>query len=104
MSTRPRPRASEKKLAVDTVSRTPQQGRSKASLERMLGAARELMLEGGNEEFTLLELQGVHEAVEGRRLQKDTFRRRVADGLVETGQVRAGTVGKPARIYRRAED
>ncbi|WFG42356.1 NrtR DNA-binding winged helix domain-containing protein [Pseudonocardia alni] len=53
------------------------------------------------EEFTLLELQGVHEAVEGRRLQKDTFRRRVADGLVETGQVRAGTVGKPARTFRR---
>lgn len=40
-------------LAVETVSRRPQQGRSKASLERMLGAARELMLERGSEDFTL---------------------------------------------------
>lgn len=53
MSTRARPRASEKKLAVDTVSRTPQQGRSKASFERMLVAAEKLMLERGSEEFTL---------------------------------------------------
>ena len=43
-------------LAVETVSRHPQQGRSKASLERMLGATRELMLESGSEEFTLLEV------------------------------------------------
>lgn len=43
-------------LAVETVSRKPQQGRSKASLERMLAAARELMLERGNEEFTLQEV------------------------------------------------
>ncbi|MBB4615849.1 TetR/AcrR family transcriptional regulator [Novosphingobium taihuense] len=40
-------------LAVETVSRMPQQGRSKASLERMLSAARELMLERGSEDFTL---------------------------------------------------
>ncbi|MEL0210588.1 MAG: helix-turn-helix domain-containing protein, partial [Novosphingobium sp.] len=33
--------------------RKPQQGRSKASLERMLNAARELMLERGSEDFTL---------------------------------------------------
>ncbi|MFM6830104.1 MAG: TetR/AcrR family transcriptional regulator [Novosphingobium sp.] len=43
----------EATLAVETMSRTPQQGRSKASLERMLVAARELMLELGNEDFTL---------------------------------------------------
>lgn len=43
-------------LAVATVSRKPQQGRSKASLERMLGAAREIMLERGSEEFTLQEV------------------------------------------------
>jgi AcrR family transcriptional regulator len=40
-------------LAVDTVSRRPQQGRSKASLERMLSAAEKLMVERGNEDFTL---------------------------------------------------
>ncbi len=43
-------------FAVESVSRKPQQGRSKASLERMLTAARELMLERGSEEFTLQEV------------------------------------------------
>ena len=43
-------------LAVEDVSRKPQQGRSKASLERMLATARELMLERGSEEFTLQEV------------------------------------------------
>lgn len=41
---------------VEAVSRTPQQGRSKASLERMLVAARELMVERGSEDFTLQEV------------------------------------------------
>jgi AcrR family transcriptional regulator len=40
-------------FAVADVSRRPQQGRSKASLERMLAAGRELMIERGSEEFTL---------------------------------------------------
>lgn len=43
-------------FAVESVSRKPQQGRSKASLERMLIAAREMMLERGDEEFTLQEV------------------------------------------------
>jgi AcrR family transcriptional regulator len=43
-------------FAVESVSRKPQQGRSKASLERMLVAAREMMLERGSEEFTLQEV------------------------------------------------
>lgn len=53
------------------------------------------------DEFTLLELQQVHAAVLGEPLVKDTFRRRMIDGLAGTGGVRAGTVGKPARLYRR---
>ena len=40
-------------IAVENVSRKPLQGRSKASLERMLATARELMLERGDEDFTL---------------------------------------------------
>ena len=48
--------ASPAAFAVESVSRKPQQGRSKASLERMLAAARELMIERGNEEFTLQEV------------------------------------------------
>jgi AcrR family transcriptional regulator len=43
-------------FAVADVSRKPQQGRSLASLKRMLEAARELMLERGSEEFTLQEV------------------------------------------------
>jgi AcrR family transcriptional regulator len=43
-------------FAVASVSRKPQQGRSKASLERMLIASREMMLERGSEEFTLQEV------------------------------------------------
>lgn len=42
--------------ARNGMSRQPQQGRSKASLERMLAATRELMLERGSEEFTLQEV------------------------------------------------
>jgi 8-oxo-dGTP diphosphatase len=51
--------------------------------------------------FTLLELQRVHEAVLGERLQKDTFRRRMLPGLQETDTVQRGTVGKPARLFQR---
>jgi len=43
-------------FSAGSVSRTPQQGRSKASLERMLTAARELMLERSSEDFTLQEV------------------------------------------------
>src|SRR5919197_1205616 len=38
-------------------------------------------------EFTLLDLQRVHEAVEGRPLLKDAFRRRMRPLLVETGEL-----------------
>lgn len=53
-STKPEPAIAP--LSVEAVSRTPQQGRSKASLERMLGAARALMVERGSEDFTLIEV------------------------------------------------
>jgi 8-oxo-dGTP diphosphatase len=54
------------------------------------------------QEFTLLELQRVHEAVLGERLQKDTFRRRMFDDLEDTRALSRGSVGKPARLFRRA--
>lgn len=53
------------------------------------------------EELTLAELLALHQAVAGERLQKDTFRRRMLDDLVETGGSTRGTVGKPARLFRR---
>lgn len=56
MPSRLKPKTEAGAFAVEDVSRKPQQGRSKASLERMLAAARELMLERGSEEFTLQEV------------------------------------------------
>ena len=53
------------------------------------------------DEFTLLDLQRAHEAVAGKRLQKDTFRRRMITQLVETDRMSTGSVGKPARLFRR---
>ncbi|WP_225206073.1 TetR/AcrR family transcriptional regulator [Novosphingobium huizhouense] len=57
-STRPRARkaTAPAEFTVETMSRTPQQGRSKASLERMLAAARDLMIERSSEDFTLIEV------------------------------------------------
>lgn len=48
--------ATAEPLTVEKVSRIPQQGRSKASLERMMAAARALMVERGDEDFTLIEV------------------------------------------------
>ncbi|WP_226017923.1 TetR/AcrR family transcriptional regulator [Novosphingobium sp. FKTRR1] len=59
MSTRVRIKQADPVLAVESVSRKPQQGRSKASLERMLAAAQRLMIERGSEEFTLQEVSKV---------------------------------------------
>lgn len=53
---KPGARPASSKATTEGVSRMPQQGRSKASLERMLGAARVLMVERGSEDFTLLEV------------------------------------------------
>lgn len=53
--------------------------------------------------FTILELRRLHEAVAGHTLQKDTFRRTMLPGLAATDTVEQGTVGRPARLYRRAE-
>ena len=52
--------------------------------------------------FTLLELQRTVEALSGRRLHKQNFRRLVADqGLVEgTGKFSASTRGRPAELFR----
>lgn len=53
------------------------------------------------EPFTVLELRRLHEAVLGESLQKDTFRRTMLPGLVQTTSVETGSVGRPARRYRR---
>ena len=54
-------------------------------------------------EFTLYQLRKLHEAVLGGRATpaKDTFRRRMEGLVAETGRMSSGSVGKPARLYRR---
>lgn len=54
------------------------------------------------DKFTLFELQRIHEAVLGRKLNKDSFRRRMlASGLIEdTGERRGGTAYRPAALYQ----
>jgi 8-oxo-dGTP diphosphatase len=54
------------------------------------------------DEFTLLELQHLHKAIDPGTAQRDTFRRRMSSKLEETGQFQLGTVGKPARLFRRS--
>jgi hypothetical protein len=52
--------------------------------------------------FTLFELQKTVEAILGPNLHKQNFRRLVeSGGLVEaTGEVRARTGGRPAKLFR----
>lgn len=54
------------------------------------------------DEFTLFELQRTVEAILGPHLHKQNFRRLVEGaGLVEpTGDMKSGTGGRPARLYR----
>ncbi|MCC9206517.1 NUDIX hydrolase [Arthrobacter sp. zg-Y769] len=53
------------------------------------------------EPFTLKELRELHEAVAGRTLMRDTFRRQMEPQLVGTGQMSDGTRGRPSRLWRR---
>lgn len=54
------------------------------------------------DEFTVLELREVHEAVLGHALDKDLFRRKHIDRLVATDGWKTGTVGRPAQLFRKA--
>lgn len=58
------------------------------------------------DEFTLYELQRTVEAILGPHLHKQNFRRLVeTGGLVEpTGEVKAATGGRPAKLYRFRRD
>ncbi len=51
--------------------------------------------------FTILDLRRLHEAIAGHPLQKDTFRRAMLPRLEALDVVSRGTVGRPARLYRR---
>lgn len=53
-------------------------------------------------EFTLRQLQTIHETILGRSLNKDSFRRRLlASGLIApTGKLEEGVGHRPAELYR----
>lgn len=53
-------------------------------------------------EFTLAELQEVHEAVRGRTVNKPAFRKRLSESgkLEPTGRLQTGTRFRPAELYR----
>lgn len=54
------------------------------------------------EAFSLRDLRLVHEAVAGHALQRDNFRRAMADQLKATGEFTAGGRGRPAELFRRS--
>lgn len=54
------------------------------------------------DEFTVRELRAVHEAIAGRELQRDTFRRKMEPHLVPTDKMTTGTRWRPAKLFRRA--
>lgn len=53
--------------------------------------------------FTLLQLRNLHEAVLGRPLLKDTFRRRMQPLVKSIGKLREGEVGKPALLFEHVQ-
>lgn len=53
------------------------------------------------EEFTLRELRLTHEAVAGKLLQRDNFRRAMEPHLIPTGTTVVAGRGRPAELFRR---
>lgn len=51
--------------------------------------------------FTLYQLRKIHEAIEGKELDKDLFRRRMESKLEPTDTLSSGSLGKPAQLFKR---
>ena len=56
------------------------------------------------DQFTVLELRSVYEAVFAHRMQKDSFRRHVIRHLVDTGRTSLDAIGRPAAVFTRRVD
>ena len=84
--------------------RRPGRGHRAAAGQARLGAHRLRALLP--ETFTLRDLRLIHEAILGRPLNKDSFRRKVLDRrLAEpTGELLRGTGHRPAELYRFARE
>ena len=59
------------------------------------------MLLDDSDGFTVLQLREVHEAVLGRRLDKDLFRRKFIDQLEPMESWSSSGRGRPAQVFRR---
>lgn len=57
----------------------------------------------GKKEFTMTELQRLHEEVMGP-VQRDQFRRYMLPRLVTTGEMTSGRNGRPARYFMKKEN
>lgn len=54
------------------------------------------------DEFTLRDLRLVHEAIAGKAVQRDTFRRTMEPHLAATGSTTVRGRGRPAELFRRS--
>jgi ADP-ribose pyrophosphatase YjhB (NUDIX family) len=70
------------------VSRVQADHRERPDPERLL-----------REPFTMRELRHLHEAVAGRRLVPDSFRRHMLPHLQDTGRFAEGVIGRPAALF-----
>ncbi|WP_372461138.1 NUDIX hydrolase [Rhodococcus yananensis] len=55
------------------------------------------------DDFTVLELRRLYEAVYGRTYPKDSFRRHLSHGMTPTGELRRTGAGRPAEVFRRTD-
>ena len=74
-----------------------------AAVDRLRGEYAQVPDPGGllEEPFTLRDLRDVHEAVAGKTLMRDTFRRFMEPQLTGTGRMSDGTRGRPSRLWVR---
>lgn len=76
------------------------------TLIEKLGVAPEYATAMLGDEFTLSQLQEVHEAILGQKLDKRNFRKRIlkAEILEDTGRMETGERHRPAKLYRKKDD
>jgi AcrR family transcriptional regulator len=103
-------------VGLATALRAPVQGRSKASYERMLAAAEALLIERGNDEFTLLEVSkkgkvsigSIYNRFESKDALLHAVQLRVLEQLdtamfARIGQARAGHAALPSLVVALVE-
>lgn len=92
-------------VPVDSPGRLPwgHEGIIKRAVEHVRGDYLDKPDPAGllGDEFTLRDLRLVHEAIAGKALQRDTFRRTMEPHLDATGSTTIRGRGRPAELFRR---